>query len=146
MVRREGSRQILAIQKWNFRSSHVFSRLKAERKCSLPGWRRTHVHWYDHSYYSRHRPARRIQRHRRRSVLRHRLLRRWRPWPGRRHSADPAIARQTVSFATFTFVMAGLVPAIHVLLAETLLRNRRVGKGALAPCPPSTAKWWARFA
>src|ERR1700733_15269121 len=137
MVRREGSRQILAIQKWNFRSSHVFSRLKAERKCSLPGWRRTHVHWYDHSYYSRHRPARRIQRHRWRTVLRHGILRRWRPRSDRRDSADPAIARRFFFFPSFFFVGAGLPPPIHVLLAETLLRNRRVGKGALAPCPPT---------
>jgi hypothetical protein len=29
------------------------------------------------------------------------------------------------------------------------LRGRRVGKGALAPCPPSihiVVEWWARFA
>src|SRR5665213_2864849 len=73
------------------------------------------VHWYDHSYYSRHRPARRIQRHRWRTVLRHGLLRRRRPRPDHRDPAGPAIARQAVSLA-----------------------KRRVGKGALAPCPPTT--------
>src|SRR4051794_41288722 len=34
-------------------------------------------HRHNHSHHSGHRPVGRVQRHRRRSVLRHRLLRRW---------------------------------------------------------------------
>src|SRR5438067_80943 len=40
------------------------------------------------AHYSDHRPARRLQRNRRRTFLWDRLLRRRRPWPGARHRAD----------------------------------------------------------
>src|SRR3954468_19320890 len=79
-----------------------------------------HVYRNNHSYHSRHRPARRFQRHRRRTVLWHRLLRRWRPRPYRRDLADPAAAREVVisrSARVTDGVMAGLVPAIHVFVA-----------------------------
>src|ERR1700744_379901 len=55
----------LAIQKWNFTSSRLFFRLKAEQQTPTAGLEEIlNVDWNDHSYYSRYRPARRLQRHR----------------------------------------------------------------------------------
>src|ERR1700737_2274078 len=51
-----------------------------------------HVYWNDYPDHSHYRFARRVLWHRRRTVLRHRLLWRWRPRPHRRYPADPAIA------------------------------------------------------
>src|SRR6266850_7627240 len=56
-----------------------------------------HVYWNYHPDHSRYRVARGLQRHRRRTVLRHRLLRRRRTWPHRRHPADSATARKNLS-------------------------------------------------
>src|SRR2546421_2830257 len=59
-------------------------------------------HYLDHSHY---RFARRLQRHRRRPVLRHRILWRRRPRPGYRYSADPAAAREDLSCAAIFIVI-----------------------------------------
>src|SRR5277367_6125765 len=56
-----------------------------------------HVNWNDHSYYSDYRPAWRLQRHRWRTVLRHRLLWRRRAGPCDRYPADPAVAGETLN-------------------------------------------------
>src|SRR5260370_7475508 len=70
---------------------------KAESKQAF-GLRRTfNVTRNDHSHHSRHRTARRLQRHRRRTVLRHRLLRRWRALVGGREFSPFFSSRETVS-------------------------------------------------
>src|SRR5882724_933539 len=56
-----------------------------------------HVTRNYHPDHSRYRVARGLQQHWRRTVLRHRLLWRRRPWPPRRHPADSATARKTLS-------------------------------------------------
>src|SRR5260370_18471762 len=74
---------------------------KAESKQAF-GLRRTfNVTRNDHSHHSRHHTARRLQRHRRRTVLRHRLLRRWRTWSGGRDLADIVAAREAVRHVSF---------------------------------------------
>src|ERR1700710_3244464 len=66
--------------------------------CSLPGWRRLlNVYRDYHSDHTRARPARRLQRRRRRSDLRHGILWRRRPWPDYRDPADFAPDGQAVS-------------------------------------------------
>src|SRR5258705_13154524 len=57
-----------------------------------------HVYWNYHPDHSRYRVARGLQQHRRRTVLRHRLLRRRRTWPHRRYTSDSAAAPKTLSF------------------------------------------------
>ncbi len=58
------------------------------------------VNWYDHSDHFDHRPAGRLQRHRRRAVLWDRILRR--RWPGLviGYSADPHLDGTRSSFCT----------------------------------------------
>src|SRR4051794_38539607 len=56
-----------------------------------------HVNRNDHPDYSHHRFARWLQRHRRRTLLRHRLLRRRRPWPHYRDPVDFAAAWKTLT-------------------------------------------------
>src|SRR5258708_40317755 len=69
----------------------------AEQQMPTAGLEETlNVYWNDHSYYSRYRITWRLQRHRRRPVLWHRILWRRRPWPHRRDLADPAIAREAL--------------------------------------------------
>src|SRR5258708_20347149 len=71
----------------------------AEQQMPTAGLEETlNVYWNDHSYYSRYRITWRLQRHRRRPVLWHRILWRRRPWPHRPGLADPAIARKALSF------------------------------------------------
>src|SRR6202035_1665227 len=62
------------------------------------------VYWNDYPDHSRYCIARRFQRRRRRSVLWHRLLRRRRPRPDHRHSADPAIAGEDLIRTLFSIV------------------------------------------
>src|ERR1700712_1805841 len=63
---------------------------------------KVHVTRNYHPDHSRHRFARWLQRHRRRTVLRHRLLRRWRPRSRDRYPVDPAAARKTVTAKSHT--------------------------------------------
>src|ERR1700726_1447148 len=60
----------------------VFFPPMAEQQMPTAGLEETlDVNWNDYSYYSRYCIARRLQRHRRRTVLRHRILWRRRPRP-----------------------------------------------------------------
>src|SRR6266404_208969 len=78
--------------------SRLFFRL-AEQQVPTAGLEEMlYVNRDDYPYHSRYRLARRLQRRRRRTVLRHRLLWRRRPRPGHRHPANSATARETVSF------------------------------------------------
>src|SRR5580698_3865457 len=96
--------------------SDPFSRLKAEQQVLTAGLEEMrYVNRNHHPDHSGDRLAWRFLRHRRRPVLRHRLLWRRRPWPGDRDLADIAAAWKAVSDR----------------------RDRRVGKVALATCPPS---------
>src|SRR5258705_403664 len=105
----------MTLQKWNLMGARSFFRLKAEQQTLAAGLEeRLHVNRNDHSHYSHYRSARRFQRHRGRTVLRHRLLWRRRPWFDRRDPADPALARE----------------------ALIALASCGVGKGAPALCPP----------
>src|SRR5215469_15146018 len=61
--------------------------------------RRTNVDWHYYPDYSDHCAAGGLQRHRRRAILRHGLLRGWRPWTYHRDPADPAIAGEVVAFS-----------------------------------------------
>src|SRR5437867_8286184 len=86
----------------------------AAQQWQLPGWEEMpNVNRTDYPDHSHYRFARRLQWHRGRTVLWHRIL--WRRWPRahHRHLADPAPAR-----------------------TDLRVVERRVGKGASAPCPP----------
>src|SRR5712664_4678429 len=74
----------------------VFSAGRARRPTAGPE-EILHVTRNYHPDHSRYRVARGLQRHRRRSVLRHRLLWRRRTRPHRRHPDDSTTSRQTLS-------------------------------------------------
>src|SRR5579863_3286116 len=96
MVQKEGEIRMIAAQNRNFHGSRLFFRPMAEQLCRLPGWRSPHVYWNDYSDYSRYRAARRLQRRRRRTFLRHRILRRRRTRPCHCRAADPAADGKTI--------------------------------------------------
>src|ERR1700692_206071 len=77
--------------------SRLFCQPMAEQQVLTAGLEETlDVNWNDYPYYSCHCIARRLQRHRRRTVLRHRILRRRRTRPCGRDPADLAIARKAL--------------------------------------------------
>src|ERR1700737_236563 len=81
-----------------FRFPFVFQP-KAEQLVATAGLEEMlNVYWNDYPDHSRDRLAGRLQRHRRRTVLWHRLLRRRRPRPSGCHFADPAIAWKDLTF------------------------------------------------
>src|SRR5436309_5988282 len=65
--------------------------------CAVGLEERLHVYWNDYSDHPCDRLDRRLQRRWWRAILWHRVLRRWRPWAGHRHFADPAADGKTVS-------------------------------------------------
>ena len=71
--------------------------LKFRVYCNLQKLENNYVGRNHNSNYFGHRPARRLQRRWRRSVLRHRLLWRRRAWTCNRNPADPASAWKIVS-------------------------------------------------
>src|ERR1700752_2195550 len=69
----------------------------AEQQMPTAGLEETlDVNWNDYSHHSYYCIAWRLQRHRRRTILRDRILWRWRTRPCHRDPADPAIARKAV--------------------------------------------------
>jgi hypothetical protein len=88
----------MAARKWNLMGSRWFFCQWQSDRCRLPGWREMlHVnrnYHPDHPYY---RFARWLQRRRRRSILRHRILWRRRPRPHYRDPLDPASARKDLT-------------------------------------------------
>src|SRR5882757_6274744 len=86
-----------------------------------------HVNRNYHPDHSDHRLARWLQRRRRRAVLRHRLLRRRRPWPRHRDPADPAAAWKTLTPRTV------ITTQTTVILRSPALARRLEG----SPRPPA---------
>src|SRR6266481_6104441 len=89
----------------NFPYSRLFFQPKAGQQVPLPGWEEMlHVYRNYHPDHSHYRVARRLQWHRGRTVLWHRIL--WRRWPRahHRHPADPAPARTDLRLSQQTTV------------------------------------------
>src|ERR1700721_2681229 len=104
--------------KWNLIGSQLFFPPRAEQQVPTAGLEETlDVNWNDHSYYSRYCIAWRLQRHRRRTILRDRILWRRRTRPCHRDPVDPAIAREAVRFIYLhvknLVVIPGLLQAAH---------------------------------
>src|ERR1700726_4412182 len=97
MVRNKEQGGSTAAQTWNFMGSRGFFPPWQEQQRPPAGPEET-LHVYRNYYpdHSRYCIAWRLQRHRRRPVLRHRILRRRRPRPGGRDSVDPVAVGKAV--------------------------------------------------
>src|SRR6267154_3086043 len=91
------SRESMALQNWNLMGSGWFFGWQRNGRPPAGLEEMLHVYRNYHPDHSRHRVARGLQRRRRRTVLRHRLLWRRRTWPCRGYPADSATARTTLS-------------------------------------------------
>src|SRR5258708_40361359 len=96
MVQKKESREFIALQNWNLMGARGFFGWQRNGRPSAGLEEMLHVYRNYHPDHSRYRVARGLQRHRRRTVLRHRLLWRRRPWPHRCHPADSTTARKAL--------------------------------------------------